>query len=71
MCRRCMPRSMVGSTRLSGNSVMVLQWGLAGAPVTTALVYAAITLLPLSLVLPAMLRGMQRRHIGATVPAAS
>jgi len=51
--------------------VLVLQWGLAGAPMTTALVYAAITLLPLSFVLPAMLRGMRRRHIGATVPAAS
>lgn len=44
--------------------MMVLQWGLAGAPLTTALVYAAITLLPLALVLPAMLRGMQRRQPG-------
>lgn len=49
--------------------MMVLQWGLAGAPLTTALVYAAVTLLPLSFVLPSMLRGMKHRQLGAPFQA--
>lgn len=51
--------------------MMVQQWGLAGAPLTTALVYAAITLVPLALVLPAMLRGMQGRRVSPSMQAAS